>query len=124
MISVGLSPGRGRGIFAQSGIRRGEVIEEAPVVILPASEIELLDRTVLQDYYFLWGDDDEEAAILLGLCSLCNHSYTPNAVFHLNPVKLTIQFVAHRDIEPGEEVTINYNGDPDSQNAVWFEALL
>ena len=71
MIVVGVSPGKGRGIFASRRIQAGDVIEEAPVIVLPAAEIEHLERTVLQDYYFLWGADEEDAAILLGLCSLC-----------------------------------------------------
>ena len=33
----------------------------------------------------------------------------------------TIRFVALRDIEAGEEVTTNYNGNPDSQEPVWFD---
>ena len=27
-----------------------------------------------------------------------------------------------REIAPGEEITTNYNGDPESRKAVWFEA--
>ena len=81
------------------------------------------DRTVLGDYYFVWGDDEEQAAIALGTCSLCNHSYRPNTVFRLNRDKLTIEFVAARGIEAGEEITINYNGDPNSKKPIWFECL-
>ena len=60
---------------------------------------------------------------MLGLCSLCKHSYRPNAVFKLHDEKLTIEFVARRDIEAGEEVTVNYNGDPANQKPIWFAAL-
>jgi uncharacterized protein len=123
MIMVGESVGKGRGIFAGKKILQGQKIEEAPVVVVPASEVEFLDKTVLQDYYFLWGEAKEQAAVLLGLCSFCNHSYKPNAVFKRKPESLTIEFVALRDIEAGEEVTINYNGDPESQEPVWFDAL-
>ena len=122
VISVGPSPGKGRGVFASRAIRAGEIIEEAPVIVLPGAEIEHLERTVLQDYYFLWGADEEDAAILLGVCSLCNHSYEPNAVFELRPESQTIRFVARRDIAAGEEITTNYNGDPANIKPVWFEA--
>lgn len=122
MIVVGSSPGKGRGIFASRRIPKGEIIEEAPVIVLPGAEIEHLERTVLQDYYFLWGADEEDAAILLGLCALCNHSYQPNAVFVTRPESRTIQFVALRDIEAGEEVTTNYNGNPENPKPVWFDA--
>lgn len=120
---VGESRGKGRGIFARRKVLKGTTIEAAPVVVLPASEVELLDRTVLQDYYFLWGEDEDQAALALGLCSLCNHSYTPNAIFKLIPERLNIEFVALEDIEPGQEITINYNGDPKSQKPIWFDAL-
>jgi len=121
MIFVGDCAGKGRGIFAQRKICEGEKIEEAPVVVLPASEIEFLDKTVLQDYYFVWGEDEEQAAIMLGLCSLCNHSYSPNAIFNLLPERSAIEFIALRDIERGEEITINYNGDPENQKSIWFD---
>ena len=123
MIALGESQGKGRGVFAQRKIHCGEVVEEAPVVVIPATEVEHLDKTALQNYYFVWGENEEEAALMLGLCSLCNHSYQPNAVFNLKPEKLTIEFVAFSEIEPGEEITINYNGDPRSQEPIWFETL-
>ena len=122
MIVVDASPGKGRGVFASRRIQAGDIIEEAPVIVLPGAEIEHLERTVLQDYYFLWGADEKDAAILLGLCSLCNHSYQPNAVFLPCPETRTIRFVALRDIEAGEEVTTNYNGNPDNLKPVWFDA--
>ncbi len=123
MIRVGHSQGKGRGIFALRKIASGETIEEAPVVAVPENEVAHLDATVLGDYYFVWGDDEKQAALLLGLCSLCNHSYEPNARFSLHSERLTIKFVALRDIAAGEEITTNYNGPPDDRNAVWFETL-
>ena len=123
MIFVGESAGKGRGIFARRKISQGETIEAAPVVVIPAPELEFLDKTVLQDYYFVWGENEEHAALMLGLCSLCNHSFAPNATFDLKPEKLSIEFVAIREIKAGEEVTINYNGDPENQKPIWFEAL-
>jgi hypothetical protein len=122
VITVGSSPGKGRGVFASRAIGAGEIIEEAPVIVLPGAEIEYLEQTVLQDYYFLWGADEKDAAILLGVCSLCNHSYEPNAVFVLRPESQTIRFVALRDIAVGEEVTTNYNGNPGNLKPVWFDA--
>jgi SET domain-containing protein len=34
----------------------------------------------------------------------------------------TITYIAWRDIAAGEELCINYNGDEDSQDKVWFES--
>ena len=120
MIFVAATAGKGRGIFARTTICEGALIEEAPVVVIPTREVQHLDRTVLGDYYFLWGRDEAEAAIFLGLCSLCNHSYHPNAVFTLNPERNTIAFFALREIMSGDEITANYNGNPSSQKALWF----
>ena len=120
MIHIGESGSRGRGLFARRPIGGGELIEAAPVVVVPREQIDHLDATVLGDYYFLWGETKKEAAILLGRCSLCNHSYEPNARFVLVPDQRTIEFVALRDIVVGEEITINYNGDPASRGPLWF----
>jgi SET domain-containing protein len=121
VIVVGLSPNKGRGVFATRRIGAGEVIEEGPVIVMPGRDIEHLERTALLEYYFNWGPEADEGALLLGLCSLCNHSYQPNARFDRLPEAGTIRFVALRDIEAGEEVTTNYNGNPDSQEPVWFD---
>ena len=120
MIGIGQTDGKGRGVFAWKHIAAGTLIEEAPVVIVPASQIEHLRRTALRDYYFEWGSAWTEAALLLGTCSLCNHSSEPNAVYVRNPELMTISFFANRDIVPGEEITTNYNGNPDSQAPVRF----
>lgn len=122
MIRFDESADKGRGIFATCNIACGELIEEAPVVVVPCEEVAHLDATTLGDYYFLWGDDEKEAALLFGLCSLCNHSYEPNARFALQPARRTIAFIALRDITAGEEITTNYNGNPASREPVWFPA--
>lgn len=120
MIRVSPSPRDGRGIFATRDILSGELIEAAPVIVLPSEQIQHLAATVLDNYCFRWGEELEQVAIHLGLCSLCNHSYEPNARFELRHARLMIEFVALRDITAGEEITINYNGDPASRSAVWF----
>lgn len=119
-MGIGQTEGKGRGVFAWKHIPAGTLIDEAPVVVVPAAEIEHVRRTILRDYYFEWGPDESEAALLLGTFALCNHSYQPNAVYVRNPERMTISFFARRDIVPGEEITINYHGDPDSQDPLKF----
>ncbi len=109
---------RGRGVFARQGIAAGTMIEAAPVVIVPAAECALLDRTILHDYYFHWdGDPDGEGrgALGLGLVSLCNHSSRPRARVNRNFARRTLDLVAIGDIEPGAEITIDYGCE------LWFE---
>jgi SET domain-containing protein len=122
-ISVGPAFGKGRGVFAREHIAAGKLIEEGPVVVVPRAQLSRLHCTVLAEYVFRWGPDEAEAALFLGTCSLCNHSFDPNAVFVLHPGRSTIAFVARRDIAPGEEITTNYHGDPDSQAPVWFAVV-
>ena len=49
-----------------------------------------------------------------------NHSYTPSAILDELFDELMIEIVALRDIRQGEEITVNYNGDPENQEALWF----
>ena len=110
----------GRGIFATRDIEKGELIHVAPVIISPKNEYKYLKKTILMDYVFWWG---EECALALGYGSLFNHSYTPNALYKLRKKKKTIDFFAYTDIKAGEEIKINYNGDPDDDSEIWFEVL-
>ncbi|MCU0518393.1 MAG: SET domain-containing protein [Oscillatoria sp. Prado101] len=125
MVYVSNSPGKGRGVFAKKRFSKGELIEQAPVVVVPHSELEYLDKTVLYNYYYSWGVNLEDAALSLGNGSLYNHSYEPNAVYVKKIEELVIDFVALRDIEEGEEITVNYNGRPDSRAPLeyWFEPI-
>ena len=65
MIGIGESGGKGRGIFAARPIDCGERIESAPVVVVPRAQVTHLDATILGDYYFVWGEDKKDAAILI-----------------------------------------------------------
>lgn len=120
-LRVGLTPHAGRGVFAVEPIQAGEVIEECPVVVVPEAQVSSLLLTSLCDYHFWWGPSREDAAIALGHGSLYNHSYEPCAMYVRKPLDLTILFIALRDIAPGEEITVNYNGSPEDRTPVWFD---
>lgn len=120
-IYVAPSETHGMGVFAGRNIEEGEIIEICPVLLFPKSELVHMRQTVLDDYYFDWGDDGEWYALCLGYGSLYNHSYTPNAEYGMDFEAKTIDFYCIRHIEPGEEIFINYNGDVDNMEKVWFE---
>jgi hypothetical protein len=107
-------PAKGRGIFAAAPIAAGTLIDAAPVIIVSASECKLLDQTILHDYYFRWDGDD--GAVALGLVALCNHSRRPRARVRRNVADRTLDLVALVAIQPGDEVTIDYNC------RLWFAA--
>jgi SET domain-containing protein len=120
-IEVKQIKGKGRGVCARRLIRSGEVIERVPVLVLPVGEISKGDVPLrLTGYCFEWGRGT--VAVALGYGSLYNHSFRPNARYDdVGPQ--TKEFTAMRDIAPGEEITVNYNGEPTSRAAVWFEVL-
>ena len=112
----------GRGVFTAADIPEGALLEICPVIVMPREHLKQLDETGLYDYYFLWGLKDEACAIALGYGSLYNHSYTPNAVYLPDFEGQALHFMALRDLEAGEEITVNYNGNPGDNEAVWFMA--
>ncbi|PLT29424.1 SET domain-containing protein [Peribacillus deserti] len=113
--------GRGRGIFAVQFIKKGALIHKAPVIVSPKAEFDYLKQTILRNYLFDWGESPGDSAIALGYGSLFNHSYRPNAIYSMNIKKRTIKFYAIKDIPPGEEIVVNYNGRPNDKSPLWFE---
>lgn len=120
MLTIKPSPGKGRGVFAQQAIPSGALIERAPVIVVPAGQWELMERTILFDYYFAWGKD---SALALGYGSLYNHAYTPNAYFVKQFTQQVIDFIALRAIAAGEEILVNYNVDPADMSPLWFRVV-
>ncbi|HOJ50416.1 MAG TPA: SET domain-containing protein [Spirochaetota bacterium] len=106
-------------MFAIEKIKEGEIIEVAPVLVIDKKESQFIDKTVLYHYYFDWGK--EKIAIALGYGSLYNHSYRPNSYYIKNLDNNEIIFIALKDIEKNEEITINYNGSPNCCDKLWFE---
>ncbi|MGE5268311.1 MAG: SET domain-containing protein-lysine N-methyltransferase [Thiohalocapsa sp.] len=113
-LEIRSDPAKGRGVFAMAPIAAGTLIEAAPVVVVPAAQCALIDKTILHDYYFRWvqrADDAAEAtgAVALGLVSLCNHSRRPNARVRRNLAEATLDLLAQAAIAAGDEITIDYN---------------
>lgn len=119
-IYLGCSPILGRGVFASDNFTEGDLIEVCPVLIIPAHEVEYLDKTVLYNHYYGWGD---AAGIAQGFGSFYNHSYQPNAVYYVKEEEEVVEIRAFRSIDVQEEITINYNRDPLSQKPLWFDVV-
>lgn len=107
-----------RGVFATCDIKKGTLIHEAPVISYPNEQHKHIEKTLLADYAFEYGVN--HSAILLGYGMLFNHSYEPNAIYELNFDQHTIDYYAYKDIKAGEEILINYNGDVDDKEPLWF----
>ncbi len=102
---------RGRGVFALKNFKKGELIEECPAVPLTNKERALIGKTILEYYVYPWRGD-KDGAIVLGYSMLYNHSLDPNARYYLKYGSRKIIYKALKSIKKGEEILVNYNGDP------------
>lgn len=119
-----ISDEKGRGVIAARDIKKGEILDIANVIIITAKEFEQIEKTVLYNYVFDWGDPanpaDNTLAIAMSPCEFMNHSYSPNARYKQDYEHKTIVFTAIKDIKQGEEITVNYNCLPDDTSPLWF----
>lgn len=115
LIEVRKIAGKGRGVVARCDIPEETVIERAPVLVMPEEDVE---DAKIADYVYAWGRGT--VALALGYGSLYNHSYRPNARYDDIGVQTKV-FTTIKPVRAGEEITINYNGDPDNPAAVGFD---
>ena len=96
-------------MYAEDFIPAESIIESAPVIVMPQSDRIYLDKTLLHDYIFEWGRQKDQCCMALGMIPVYNHSYKSTCDYFMDYEDHTIMLKAVRDIEAGEEVTINYN---------------
>ncbi len=118
---VALTPDRGRAVFTSKKIKKGTVIEIAPMIVFGEKDRLAINDTFIYEYYFEWGKSGRKGALALGFGSLYNHSYDPNAKYIPDFDLNVLEFEAIKDILPGEEITTNYNLDPEDDTPVWWE---
>jgi SET domain-containing protein len=112
---------KGRGVFAGKTIEKNTVIEISPVIVLDKKDRNLIEKTKLNNYIFEWGDKRKKACIALGYVSLYNHSYSSNCEYEMDFESKTIKITTVKKVMIGEELTINYNAEPDNKTPIWFE---
>jgi SET domain-containing protein len=117
-VYTSLSNIHGRGVFAARRFEAGDVIEECPVLAVPGDQAPLLDETDLYGFTFEWEDG---VAVALGFGSLYNHSWNPNARYDHDYDRDLVVYSAVTAIDAGEEIRVNYNGDPDGRTELWFD---
>lgn len=121
-IYIDKSDGIGRGVFTKKSIPANTIIEASPVIVMSSEERKLLDQTLLHDYIFEWGADSKQCCMALGFVPVYNHSYKSNCEYEMNFESETIKIKTIRNIEAGEELFINYNGDWNNDKKLWFDA--
>ena len=112
---------KGRGVFALKNFKEGEIVESCPVITLTPKERKYCEKTILNFYIYPW-KSLKSAAVVLGYGSIYNHSFTPNADWVQNFKTNSMVYTAIAPIKKDEEITVNYNGEPDDTTPIdWFE---
>ena len=106
---------KGRGVFAAIPIRKGDIVEAAPVIVIPDEDVDLIDQTAMADYYFKWGES--HFALVLGYGSLYNFSEVPNLSFEVDLINEVMIYRAIKSIKKDQELTVHYQCD------LWFEPV-
>ena len=94
---------RGRGVFATRTFEKGETVEVCPTVEISEGGGDLAD-------YLFESTNEGMFLVVLGFGMLYNHSAEPNVDYYQDDGS-TLEFVALRRIERGEELTISYGDE-------------
>lgn len=120
-IAIRNTPKKGRGVFALRDFNDGEIIETCPVINITPKERKIVEKTIFNFYIYPWRST-LSGSLVLGYGSIYNHSHFPNADWKQNFKTNSMVYRAVRPIKKGEEITVNYNGEPDDQTPIdWFE---
>jgi uncharacterized protein len=115
-----ISSQKGKGVFAMKSFKPGDLIEKAPVLKLTPTERKQVEKTEMLRYVYPWRST-RSAAVVWGYGSIYNHSYEPNADWKQNFRDNTMVYKAIKPIKKGEEILVNYNGEPDDKTPIdWF----
>lgn len=101
------------GVFVKSPIKKFELLEESPYFIIPTKKLRKNTYCLQYSYYL----DTKNSLIGMGYAGLYNHSFDPNVDYEIDRVNEVIKHYAIRDIECGEELTLNY-GEENAQGFV------
>ena len=117
-IKVDFSPIHGRGVFAISDIKTGELIEDCHFVKLSESEYKKLDKEI-QKISFSWpiGSNDCHV-IVLGFGSIYNHSDSNNATWNTDIIRNCFSFYSTKEIKAGSEICTNYRNSKIVSNQI------
>jgi uncharacterized protein len=113
----------GKGVFTTARIPADTIVEFAPVIVMDKQDRIYLDKTLLHNYIFEWGKNNDQCCLALGYVSKYNHSYTSNCEYIMDFEKQLMFIQTVRAIKKGEELTINYNGDWNDAKKLWFDAI-
>jgi len=109
-IEVRKSAIHGVGVFAKKDIKKNEVLEEDPFILLKGNWKNLQPQ--VQEYIFGWTkdmpDSKSKAAMVFGTGAIYNSTAKPNADWQTSIKKNRFIYYALKNIKAGEEIMINY----------------
>jgi len=120
ILYIAQSSTKGRGVFTSADIPINTTIEIAPVLVLNSEDRIQVEKTMLYNYIFEWGDDGSQAVVALGYISMYNHSVDFNCTYEMDFDTLTITVITCQEIKAGRELFINYNPIGKEDQPVWF----
>lgn len=117
-LGIEMVPGKGRGVYAIEDLKKGEVLEHCPAILLLNGQWPFVELTILERYLLPFGDT---YAAVGGYAMFYNHDDDPNAIWDdkmwadNNPM---VTFTALRAIKAGEPITVDY---ADGEKITWNE---
>ncbi len=117
------TPGKGRGVFCTTDIKKGDTIETTPALVLVDEESPHAEETILNNYVFKIGEISDElrehlgiadieaaTCVVMGIGSYCNHDEQPNAqiLWEETEDSLYYSLEAITDIPAGTEICTTY----------------
>ena len=101
-LSICLSPIHGWGLFTNKSIKKDQIINQSLGINFPPGNdcpAELIK--------FIYAHTNG-LMVFLGYASWINSSKTPNSIFNIDSEQNIITIIASKDINPLEEITLNY----------------
>jgi len=109
-LEIRMVEGKGRGVFTTKSIKKGALVEVAPVIPISNADYEMVSYTEIGSYLFTLGET-KRSVLALGYASLYNHAGDLNNCEYFTNARV-VKIFACRNIKAGEELTIDY-GWPD-----------
>jgi SET domain-containing protein len=101
-LSICQSPIHGWGLFTNEFIKKDQIINQSAGINFPPGS-DCPAELIKYVYAHING-----LMVFLGHASWINSSKTPNAIFSIDSIQNIITLIATQDINPSEEITLNY----------------
>jgi len=101
-VYISKSPIHGWGVFSEQEYKKGDIILESPLTLIPIGES--LPPSLLSFNFSSKG----KMFIVLGIPSFINSSNSPNVEYNINHEEMIIRIISLQDIKSNIELTLKY----------------